>query len=55
MMELFFYTFAFLFAFVSLATGNILYLVTGISFATIGILIEIYKRGADTYHLPDKD
>ena len=48
-MELFFYFFTIAFAISSLATGNILHLLASLSFSVIGVLIEIYKKGADSY------
>lgn len=54
-MEYLLYIFAFLFSIASLASSNILYLVAGISFAMLGILVEILKKGVDTYHLSDED
>ena len=54
-MEIIFYSLTVIFAISSLAFGNLLYLLASLSFCTIATLIEIYKKGVDTYHVPGDD
>ena len=54
-MEILFYFLTVILAIASLASGNLLYLLASLSFCTIAALIEIYKKGVDTYHVPDDD